>query len=570
MIIKAIYTKEWLKIRWYFLGLCLAALVTGGYFQFNLNFAFKSIEPESMMWYRFAQIGDKPYSNLALFFLFSSIVIAVVQFLPETIRNRVRILTHLPCRLQTIVAHHLLAGGLSVIIINGLAGGLIVTVVMQYYPAEIVRVAAKDCIFWTLLGLALYLGLSAAIIERNIGRKTFKLLFPIALSLLYLKDRYTGNDLLLIVIVLWLTLPVYDSFLSVKVQRLKSLPFKASIILACLVLVTVGINRYQEEYSRFFEKYYIFFSPVLDDFVYQKNGKGHQFVYGTETTTFDRQTYEDSLPFVYWKNLDIQGKLPIRINDETLDKNRIRAARQSLQYHPSNLRTKEVSLYPLFNPINNKGVIPFPEEAFSLETDRIVVYDCETIAENQSLSNEINHQLKTAGVNFPLQNIWGKTTNMKPFDWGYFVQDSSGEIFNLRRADHNVSVNPVSTSELATPIVHMRIAENRLQNFYGYAIDANSQVYLITYPDYQFVPLPLKDFDYQTMKFHLLADPLHYLVRYDDHTTYRAALFDKQYQLLLTTKLPGPKAPASSLSTQLLPDTDRYYSNMQEVSPGRD
>ena len=96
MMAKAIYTKEWLKLRWYLLTLCLAALGTVGYFWLNLDFDFKSIEPESMMWYRFAHIGDKPYSNLAWFFLFSAVVTAVAQFLPEIIRNRVRILTHLP------------------------------------------------------------------------------------------------------------------------------------------------------------------------------------------------------------------------------------------------------------------------------------------------------------------------------------------------------------------------------------------------------------------------------------------------------------------------------------------
>ncbi|SDZ78132.1 protein of unknown function [Desulfuromusa kysingii] len=540
MIIKAIYTKEWLKLRWYFWGLCLTALGAGSYFWFHLNFAFKSIEPESMMWYRFAQIGDKPYTNLALFFLFSAVVIAVAQFLPETIRNRVRILIHLPCRLQTIAAHHLLAGGSSIFIINGLAGSLIVAVIMRYYPPDVVWVAAKDCFFWTLLGLALYLGLSGAILERDLWRKSLKLLFSLLLGLLYFKNHYTSIDLLLVLVVLWLTLPVYDSFLSVKRQRLHSFLFKISILPLCLLLIMIGVNRYQQEYSRHFEQYYIFFSPILNDFIYQKNGKGHNFIYGTQEQTFDRVTYESNLPFVYWKNLDIQGKLPIQINHESFDKERIRAARQSLQYHPSDLQPKEVGLYPLFNPISNQGVIPFPEEALALKSDRIIVYNCETVKENERLSNEVNQQLLAAGAIFPLRHIWGKTTNMKPFDWGYFVKDDMGKILNLRRANNSISVAPVPTPDNIGSIVHMRITENRLQNFYGYAIDVNSTVYLVSYPDYQFIPLNLQDFDYRSMKFHLLADPLHYLVRYDDETIYRAALFDKHYQLVATTSLPTP------------------------------
>ena len=534
MVSKAIYKKEWFKLRWYLLALCVTALSSAIYFWFDLDFTFKSIEPESMMWYRFAQLEDKPYSTLAPFFLFCAVVVAVAQFLPEIIRNRVRILIHLPCRLRTVVAHHLFAGGLSIIIINSMMSMMIVAIIMQYYPPEIVRITGKDCFFWTLLGLALYLGLSGAILERNIWRKSFKLLLPLLLSLLYFKTRYAVGDLLLAALVLWLTLPVYDSFLSVKVQRLKSPLYKGSIVLVCLLIIAVGVTRYQEEYSRFFEKYYIFFSPVLNDFIYQKNSKGHQFVYGTEQTTFDRLAYEKNLPFVYWKNLDIQGELPFQINGESYDKQRIKGARLSLQYRPNSLATREVSLYPLFNPISNNGVIPFPEEVFSLKPDKVVVYDCETVRVNQQITNEMNEKLKAVGVSFPLQRIWGKTTNMKPFDWGYFVKDNVGQIFNLRRSDNELSVRKIPIPHDISSIAYMRISENRQKNFYGYAIDTNSRVFLVAYPDYQFIPLELADFDYRHMPFHLISDPLHYIVRYRNQKTYRAVLFSKQYQLLKT------------------------------------
>ena len=537
MINREIYKKEWLKLKWYLLALCSVVLSASIYFWFDLDFTFKSIEPESMMWYRFAQLEDKPYSVLAPFFLFSAVVIAVAQFLPETIHNRVRILTHLPCSLKRVVAHHLFAGGLSIITISGMLSMMIITIIMQYYPPEIVRTAGKDCFFWTLLGLVLYLGLSGAILERNIWKKSFKLLLPLLLSLLYFKNRYTGGDLLLAAVVLWLTLPVYDSFLSVKAQRLKSPLYKLSIALVCMLIITGNVTRYQEEYTRSFEKYYIFFSPLLNNFVYQKNSKGHQFVYGTQEKTFDRLTYEKALPFVYWKNLDIQGELPFFINGIAYDKQRIKNTRLSLQYRPDSLTTKEVNLYPLFNPISHKGVIPFPEEVFSPKQDKIVIYDCETVQINRQLTNAMNKKLKTAGVSFPLHRIWGKTTNMKPFDWGYFVKDNTGHIFNLRRSDNELSVKKIPIPKHVADIAYIRISENRQKNFYGYAIDTASQVYLIAYPDYQFIPLELTDFNYKNMSFHLISDPLYYIVRYHNQKTYRATLFNKQYKFLKSIQL---------------------------------
>ncbi|MDY0191534.1 MAG: DUF4857 domain-containing protein [Desulfuromonas sp.] len=537
MVYKAIYKKEWFKLRWSALALCVVALSSASYFWFNLDFTFKSIEPESMMWYRFAQLEDKPYASLAPFFLFSALVIAVAQFLPEIIRNRVRILTHLPCPLRTVVAHHLIAGSLSIFSINTLMTLALITIIRRYYPDEIVLVAAKDCLFWSLLALALYLGLSAAIIERNRWRKAYKLLFPVLLSLLYFKNRYASQDLILIALILWLTLPVYDSFLSVKVQRVKSILYHLSIGAVCLLIVSVGITRYQQEYRHFVEQYYIFYSPIINDFIYQKNGQGHQFSYGTQTTTFDRQEYEHLLPFVYWKNLDIQGKLPFTLHGQQYDKQRIKAARLSLQYHPASLDTKEVALYPLFNPISHKGVIPFPEEVFAIKHDRIVVYDCETIQPEPLLTEQTNALLKQQHVQFPIDTMWGKITNMKPYDWGYFFKDNLGRLFNLKRGDNTLTVNEVLVPQQVGEIVHMQISENRQQNVYGYAINHLSQVYLISYPNYKFIPLRLDGFDYQTMTFHLISDPIQYIVRYHDDKIYHAALFNRDFQFLKSVTL---------------------------------
>ena len=51
---RAIYKKEWLKFKWYLPALATAAVAAALHFWFELDLAFASIEPESMLWYRFA------------------------------------------------------------------------------------------------------------------------------------------------------------------------------------------------------------------------------------------------------------------------------------------------------------------------------------------------------------------------------------------------------------------------------------------------------------------------------------------------------------------------------------
>ena len=121
---------------------------------------------------------------------------------------------------------------------------------------------------------------------------------------------------------------------------------------------------------------------------------------------------------------------------------------------------------------------------------------------------------------------------MKPFDWGYFIKDSSGKIFNLNRADSVVHLKPVNVPSGVGDVVYIQVSENRHKKFYGYAITKESKVYLISYPDYRFIPLNLEGFDYKSMSFQFLCDPIYHVMRFDDGERYSAVLFDKTYTRL--------------------------------------
>ncbi|MDL2268951.1 DUF4857 domain-containing protein [Desulfosarcina sp. OttesenSCG-928-A07] len=533
---RAIFRKEWIKLRWAVLGLVIFAVGLGAFFWFRLDLAFKSVEPESMMWYRFAQLEDKPYASCIWFAVFSGVILALVQFLPEAIRNRVRILTHLPVPLPGLVARHLCIGSFFLALVCGLLGSLIVFSVSRMYPAEVVQVAVKDVLFWLIPAFGMYLGLSGAIIEQKDGKRVVRLLGAVVFSVLFVKERYESVDLVGVVALLWLAWGVYDGFLSVKTKTLTNPVYLSGYLLLALLIGVMGTHAWKRQFPQAEEKFYIFYSPLLSTFVYQKNGIGHQFEYGTQSVRFDKAAYEAALPFVFWKNLDIQGKLPIVIEDEVFDKDRIQSSRLSLQYDFDMIRSPEVQLYPFFNPQSHVGVIPFPEESLVVKKDHMRVYDCDTADINLPLTQEVNQVLQNAGLSFPIQDIWGKTTNMKPYDWGYFIKDQKGALFNLRRQNDAVTATRLPLPGDVKDVVFMRISENKQQNFYGYAITDDSRVFLVAYPDYTFIPLKLHDFNYKTVRFQLLSDPLHYLVRYDNDHWYRATLFDKTYHFLLESE----------------------------------
>lgn len=529
---QAIFKKEWIKLRWTLPALGLAALGLGFYFYFRLKLDFLSVEPESMMWYRFSQLEDKPYAPLAWFYLLCAATLALVQFLPETIRNRARILLHLPIPAFQMTLYHVGMGSLFLLFPCVILCCMVLVPMSSLYPAEIVHVTLKDLLFWLLPAFGVYLGLGAAIIERKKWKRAVKLVFALGFALFFLKERYEAWDLLGLLAILWLGWSLYDSFLGIKSKSSQTIPFQLGYAVFILFIAFSGVETWQKHFSGSDEKFYIFYSPVRDTFVYQKNGIGHQFEYGTKVERFDKAAYEAALPFIFWKDLDIQGKLPVTIHDEVFDKERIQSSRLSLQYDPSLLETHEVALYPFFNPQSHLGVIAFPEESLVVKKDGMRVYDSETARVNEELTEKVNRLLKEADVAFPVGELWGKTTNMKPFDWGYFFKDKDGGIFNLRRQNNVISLNKFPDEEAAKKILFMRISENRQQNFYGYAITEDNRIFLVSYPDYELIPLPIEGFDYKKTRLQLLADPMYYLVRSDDGTLYMATLFDKNYRKL--------------------------------------
>jgi len=293
-------------------------------------------------------------------------------------------------------------------------------------------------------------------------------------------------------------------------------------------MLFINFEQYKKKYTHEFNNYYIFYSNIIDDFVYQKNFGQHQFEYAVQNKNkFDRLTYESYLPFVYWKNLDIQKKLPLTIKEKTFTKQQIKNSRLGFSYHPKLLKPLEVELYALLNPQTTKGMIPFPEEAFAITKKGAVVYTYDTqIAHNQT--KDLNVQLEKLNFQFPALNIWGKSTNMKPFDKGYLVKDSKQELYNIQKANDTIWVSTIQYPK-DIEIAYIKISENKQKKLLGYAIDTKSNFYLLDW-NFKFIKLDLPKFDYKNMKLKLISNPINYLIRYDNHEDYYAVVFDKEFK----------------------------------------
>ncbi len=283
------------------------------------------------------------------------------------------------------------------------------------------------------------------------------------------------------------------------------------LILAVMAMSYILPAAFDKAVSKRSEEPLLFFSPVLKKFVYQESLGGHRFKYFDEDgVLYDRQEFEAILPFLYHRNLEIHDLLPLIIDGQSFELEDIRAGRQAVEVKSRQIRVnrQQIDLYPLFN--NDPGVpmIPFPEDMFRITHKGMEFINSDYNRIDSELTGVFTQALKEKGFVFPATVISGNPTNLKPFDEGYFIRDYSGQVFHVKRVMNQPDV--VRTGiDPELDILDMIISENRRMEFYGTVFTTQGEIFLISYDDYQLIPIPVKNHEPRSMDFKLLINPLY-------------------------------------------------------------
>jgi len=172
--------KERVKLRrgWYLLALFNLLAVARLYVETRHLFRMDHAE---IVWYRTIELGHIYYESLRYLPLFSALILAVIQFLPEMRDERLRLSLHLPVRAHSIIFSHLLVGSVLLAALMALSAGGLVLVTRLYFPGEIVYSALMTSAPWFLAGLCAYLGTALAMLEPGLKLRIFNLLLSAGL-----------------------------------------------------------------------------------------------------------------------------------------------------------------------------------------------------------------------------------------------------------------------------------------------------------------------------------------------------------------------------------------------------
>jgi hypothetical protein len=313
------------------------------------------------------------------------------------------------------------------------------------------------------------------------------------------------------------------------------------ILVSAVYLPLLYDNLFMDEV----EKTHLFYSPVSRDFILKEKivgkvpeaAKGFAFDHHSnlaylkaDGTYVSRKTFERHLPFIYYKNMEILGVLPITLNGQTFDKRTIKAQRRVLELKARELtdRYPEVPFYPLLESNPGQARLVFPENRFRMTATQMEFINADANVVDRVRTEMYTRALEKKGFVFPARSVNGKFTVLKPFDEGVFIVDHNFHVFHVKRVDDAPLI-------VKTPILPdlkiraIKVSENKEKKYYGMALSGDGHLFLLRYDNYGLIPLPLAGYDPDRMDVKLIFNPLYCTAVYSDDTTIRAVVMDKNF-----------------------------------------
>jgi hypothetical protein len=325
----------------------------------------------------------------------------------------------------------------------------------------------------------------------------------------------------------------------------------ATLALSALVILVASAYLpmlYEKIFFNPIEKTHLLFSPVTRRFIFtekivgsvpeavrQKADDHHANIGYRDAngTYYSRVDFEKRLPFIYYKNMELWGLMPLNLEGRQFDKKAIKANRQVLELKPGEIndRRPQTKLWPLLESNPGQARLVFPEDRFRMTGDSMQFVHAHTNHLDKCLSKDFTRALRKAGFAFPARSVNGKFTILKPFDEGVFIVAADYRVFHVRRRDNRPVVvrTPIDPS-LKTR--HIKVSENQRREFYGLLLAGDGSLHLLTCDNYRLVKLPLEQYDPDRMDFKLIVNPLYRTAVWSDETVIRAAAMDRGYRVL--------------------------------------
>jgi len=210
-MIKAIFYKEWIKIRWSLLLISLVYVLTILYTLISMNRSFR-FAGDVHLWEMIIQKDLVLIDLLKYLPLIAGVLIAIAQYIPEMIKRKLKLTIHLPLSPEKSIWNMLTFGLVALLLINGI-GAIIVSSILHFKLASDILVlwmqAFVPCV---MAGFTAYLLTSWVCIEPQWKQRIINIIIALALIFLHFIKVPSGAYVMFVPVLL-----VFDAFCALFV-----------------------------------------------------------------------------------------------------------------------------------------------------------------------------------------------------------------------------------------------------------------------------------------------------------------------------------------------------------------
>lgn len=282
---------------------------------------------------------------------------------------------------------------------------------------------------------------------------------------------------------------------------------------------------------------FIYYSPVLDDFITRSEG---DFV-DMQGNHYTQAQTDSLLPYFFYRQLLSEGRLPDSLFGQPMDTKVLRREQFTFKTSPAQLNKPRVPLYELLDSESGRVDLQLPEDVFRLTDTGVEFITAETNTINRDKSDMFTSVMRANGFVFPANLIWGNPSVRKAYDNGYLLTDAEGKLFNLRMAKGSPIVRPITLPEGVRLIALFTTEFDNMRNI-GFVVDDQYRMYVVNRKTLQLEQLGIPAYNPQEMQILMMGNMHDWTVRiYTATDTRYYALDANNYSLLRELVIPDPE-----------------------------
>ncbi len=293
-------------------------------------------------------------------------------------------------------------------------------------------------------------------------------------------------------------------------------------------------------------KTHMFYSPVENSMIYteqllsrdleaEAKSENHHsdVVYKNEKGEyFTRNDFEAKIPFIYFRNMEMRGLLPLELHGKSFDRASIEKERRVFEM-PAYLLDDNMyqeKIYPLLEANPGQVALVLPVDRIRLSSSQLEMVDSDLNQVDPERTEEYTKAILDKGFTFPAQGLWGNFNTFKPYEAGVFILDAKGKSYHLLRENDVPKVQIVAFEEDIIPQKIM-LAEAKDRKYLGLLLDTKGRMYLMHQDNFKLTHIPTPHFVPSKMDFKLIMDPLFITAVYSDSVNIYAEAFNNAQNL---------------------------------------